>query len=146
MDTQKASHEDHEKTIIRTGISLPKTLLAKFDSMLEGTRYTSRSNAIRDAMGKWMAELEGLTAGKEMKVGALMVLYNHTKGAADALTELQHHFTETIISSIHVHLDIKKCLEIIVVRGRGEKVKKLSSKIIGGKGIEEVKSLLITPQ
>jgi len=40
-------------------------------------------------------------------------------------TDIQHHFFDIIISTMHVHLEYEKCLEIIVVSGPYTRVKKL---------------------
>ena len=40
-------------------------------------------------------------------------------------TDIQHHFHDIIISTLHVHLEFEKCLEIIAVSGPYERVKKL---------------------
>lgn len=40
-------------------------------------------------------------------------------------TDIQHHFHDIIISTMHVHLEYEKCLEIIAVNGSYERVKKL---------------------
>lgn len=40
-------------------------------------------------------------------------------------TDIQHHFHGIIISTLHVHLEFEKCLEIIAVSGPVERVKKL---------------------
>jgi CopG family nickel-responsive transcriptional regulator len=39
--------------------------------------------------------------------------------------DIQHHFHDIIISTMHVHLEYEKCLEIIAVSGSYERVKKL---------------------
>jgi CopG family nickel-responsive transcriptional regulator len=39
--------------------------------------------------------------------------------------DIQHHFYEIIISTMHVHLEFNKCLEIIIVSGPIERVKHL---------------------
>jgi len=39
--------------------------------------------------------------------------------------DIQHHFHEIIISTMHVHLEFEKCLEIIAVSGSYERVMKL---------------------
>ena len=39
--------------------------------------------------------------------------------------DIQHHFHDIIISTMHVHLEYEKCLEIIAVSGSFERVKKL---------------------
>ena len=40
-------------------------------------------------------------------------------------TDIQHHFFDIIISTMHAHLEYEKCLEIIVVSGPYTRVKKL---------------------
>ncbi len=39
--------------------------------------------------------------------------------------DIQHHFHDIIISTMHVHLEYEKCLEIIAVSGPYKRVKKL---------------------
>jgi len=39
--------------------------------------------------------------------------------------DIQHHFYDVITSTLHVHLEFEKCLEIIAVSGSFERVKKL---------------------
>lgn len=39
--------------------------------------------------------------------------------------DIQHHFHDIIISTLHIHLEFEKCLEIIAVSGSYQRVKKL---------------------
>jgi len=39
--------------------------------------------------------------------------------------DIQHHFHDIIISTMHVHLEYEKCLEIIAVSGPFDRVKRL---------------------
>ncbi len=41
--------------------------------------------------------------------------------------DIQHHFHDIIISTMHVHLEYEKCLEIIAVSGPYKRVKKLKN-------------------
>ncbi|MHA2393535.1 MAG: CopG family ribbon-helix-helix protein [Promethearchaeota archaeon] len=41
--------------------------------------------------------------------------------------DIQHHFFDIIISTMHVHLEYEKCLEIIAVSGPYERVKQLKN-------------------
>jgi CopG family nickel-responsive transcriptional regulator len=43
--------------------------------------------------------------------------------------DIQHHFHDIIISTMHVHLEYKKCLEIIAVSGPYQDVKKLKDSL-----------------
>jgi CopG family nickel-responsive transcriptional regulator len=44
-------------------------------------------------------------------------------------TDIQHHFFGIIISTMHVHLEYEKCLEIIAVSGPYARVKKLKDNL-----------------
>ena len=43
--------------------------------------------------------------------------------------DIQHHFYDVITSTMHVHLEFEKCLEIIAVSGPYERVKLLKEKL-----------------
>ncbi|MFX0021118.1 MAG: CopG family ribbon-helix-helix protein [Candidatus Hermodarchaeota archaeon] len=50
--------------------------------------------------------------------------------------DIQHHFHDIIISTMHVHLEYEKCLEIIAVSGSYKRVKKLKD------DLQKLKSVL----
>ncbi len=50
--------------------------------------------------------------------------------------DIQHHFHDIIISTMHVHLEYKRCLEIIAVAGAFKDVKKLRD------GLQKLTSVL----
>ncbi|MFX0034196.1 MAG: CopG family ribbon-helix-helix protein [Candidatus Hermodarchaeota archaeon] len=50
--------------------------------------------------------------------------------------DIQHHFHDIIISTMHVHLEYEKCLEIIAVSGPFKRVKKLKD------DLQRLKSIL----
>lgn len=132
-----------KERVIRTGISLPKKLLGEFDSIIERSSYTNRSEATRDAIRNFISEFKELQESKGDKVGTLIVLFDHTvRGASDGLTHTQHHHEDVISSTLHVHLDEENCLEVIVVKGKAEKINDLAKDIFGSKGTKHMKSIL----
>ncbi len=58
-------------------------------------------------------------------------------------TDIQHHFHDIIISTLHVHLEFEKCLEIIAVSGQYERVKKLKDDLQRLKSIISVGFFII---
>jgi CopG family nickel-responsive transcriptional regulator len=42
---------------------------------------------------------------------------------------------EAIVSSLHIHLDHDLCMEVIVVKGKSSRIKKMSDRLIGTKGV-----------
>ena len=132
-----------KEKVVRTGISLPKKLLGEFDSVIEKSSYTNRSEAMRSAIRNFVSEYKDLQRSKGDIVGTLIVLFDHTiKGASDALTHTQHHHEDIISSTLHVHLDEENCLEVIVVKGKAEQINDLTKEIFGSKGTKHIKSVL----
>jgi len=43
--------------------------------------------------------------------------------------DIQHHYREIIVSTMHVHLEFDKCMEIVAVSGPYERVKKLKTRL-----------------
>jgi len=129
-----------EEGITRIGVSLPKNLLDEFDRIISTRGYSSRSEAIRDAIRTYIAEYRWLESEKGEVVGVLVVLYDHNvKGVSDLLINVQHDFHEIITSSTHIHLNEDQCLEIILVKGKMERIKLLVDKISATKGVLNVK-------
>lgn len=115
--------------IIRFGVSIEKELLDAFDEIIERKGYNSRSEAIRDLIRDFIIR-EKWNRGKEKVAGSISLVYEHdVYGLSEKLTEIQHHYHDVIISTLHIHLDEKNCMEIILVRGMIEKIKKLYDEI-----------------
>jgi CopG family nickel-responsive transcriptional regulator len=70
----------------------------------------------------------------------ITLVYSHSqRGLVDNLTEIQHEAGSIIQSSLHVHLDHDNCLEVIVLRGEGQEVKRAAEKMMSLKGVKHVK-------
>ncbi len=124
----------------RISITLPKKLLNEFDEILEETGYSSRSEGIRDALRNYILEHSSLNGLKGDVAGTITMIYDHDEHRTlEKLTEFQHEFSSIIDSSLHIHLDQKHCLEVIVVRGNSKKIKTLVNKLSTTKGIKRAK-------
>lgn len=120
--------------LVRFGISLEETLLAKFDSHIRKKSYASRSEAIRDLIRDDLAAEVWKSAGEA--VGTITLVYSHDKRELnDTLTELQHRYFHAITAAMHIHLDAHTCLEVIVVKGKVEDIKVIADKLRGVKGV-----------
>ena len=129
-----------EEEITRIGVSLPKRLLDEFDSIIKTRGYSSRSEAIRDAIRNYIAEYKWLESEKGEIVGVVNVIYDHNvRGISDAIIDLQHEFLENIMTTLHIHLSKDQCLEVILVKGEMEKIKRLVDRISAMRGVLNVK-------
>lgn len=50
--------------------------------------------------------------------------------------EVQHDYTDEIVSTMHVHLDHHNCLEILALKGRGKRVYELADRLLGLRGVK----------
>lgn len=129
---------------IRFGVSLDSDLLDKFDSLCEEQSYQTRSEAIRDLIRNTLVKKEWEDTDREIAGTLTMVYDHHQSQLAQRLTELQHEAHEVILSSLHVHLDHHNCLEVLVLKGSGEVVRRLGQKLISTKGVKHGKLSLTT--
>ena len=78
-------------------------------------------------------------------MGAVTMVYNHHKRElSESLIALQHDHHSSIISSMHVHIDEHNCLEVVVIRGKGSKVKEIADRLISTSGVKHGKLTMAT--
>ena len=128
--------------LTRTALSLEAGLLAAFDRYLASRGYDNRSEAIRDLIRESLSQQE-LTLAAAQAVGVVVLVYSHAElQLPHRLTQLQHHHTPTVVSTVHVHLDVEQCLEVVVLRGRSEEVRELGNQLVGHRGVKYGKLFL----
>ena len=129
-----------DQDLMRVGISLPENLLNKFDEIILQRGYSSRSEGIRDAIRSYIVNFEWMSDVQGERVGVITIVCSHSqKGLENNLTEIQHDFGGLIQSSLHVHLDQDNCLEVVVLRGEGQDVRKAAERMMALKGVKHVK-------
>jgi len=129
-----------DQELMRVGISLPESLLNKFDEIILQRGYSSRSEGVRDAIRSYIVNFEWMSDVHGERVGVITIVYSHSqRGLEDNLTQIQHEFGGLIQSSLHVHLDHDNCLEVVVLRGEGQDVRKAAEKMMALKGVKHVK-------
>jgi CopG family nickel-responsive transcriptional regulator len=120
----------------RIGVALDSKLLAKFDALIAKQGYESRSEAFRDLIRAELIQ-QAIEAGDTKVVGTISLVYDHhVRLLQEKLTELQHRYHHSIISTLHVHLDHDHCLEVIVAAGKYPEVQALANGLISIKGVK----------
>lgn len=121
--------------LARVGVAIDEDLLAKFDRQIERRGYANRSEAVRDLIRDSLIR-ENVAAPRAPVIGTLTLVYDHhVRQLADRLNEFQHDHHRQIVSTLHVHLDHHNCMEVIVLRGVCEDVRKIADGLISLKGI-----------
>ncbi|MBI2652239.1 nickel-responsive transcriptional regulator NikR [Candidatus Woesearchaeota archaeon] len=124
--------------VIRTGISFEPKLLKLFDRFIKEKGYTNRSEAINDIIRDRLTHMH-----ENQIVGTIKVIYDHRIGHySKNVSNLQHDYHCQIVSSMHTYLDHHTCLELMVVKGRLDRIKKLLEKIKNTKGVRKAELIL----
>jgi hypothetical protein len=48
---------------------------------------------------------------------------------------MQHELGDQVRSTMHVHLDDERCLEVIVMRGRADRLQRVAEKLFATRGV-----------
>jgi CopG family nickel-responsive transcriptional regulator len=129
---------------IRFGVSLNSDLLEQFDALCEEKSYPNRSEAIRDLIRGVLVEREQQLGGKDIAAVLTLVYDHHFSDLTQRLVEAQHGAHEVILTTMHVHLDHHNCLEVLILKGAGEAIKRLADKLIATKGVKHGRLTLTT--
>ena len=132
--------------VTRFSVSFPPPLVEKLDEVWKSMQYENRSKAVHDAVRSFITEFEWMQKDAGRITGAVLVLYYLDKpGLLDEITKTQHQFKNAISSTLHVHLEEYKCLEIIAVDGSVQEVRSLAQILLAKRGVKQVKVAAIAP-
>ncbi len=124
--------------VVRTGISFEPKLLKLFDKFIKENGYTNRSEAINDIIRDRLMHRH-----EAQIVGTIKVIYDQRVGHySKNVSNLQHDYHCQIVSSMHTYLDHHNCLELIVVKGFVDRIKKILEKIKDTEGVKEAELIL----
>lgn len=132
------------ETVSRFSVSLPPDLLRQLDEMAREKGYDNRSLAIADMIRDRLVEHRQKTGHSEM-VGTITLVYDHHKPHLQAtLTDIQHDYHNLILSTVHIHLDHHNCLEVLLIRGKADLLRKIADELISAKGVKHGKLTVTT--
>lgn len=121
--------------LTRISMSLESPLLDAFDELIGRQGYATRSEAIRDLIrDRLIREQTKHQKGEQVAV-VTMVYDHHARELASRLIDMQHHHHGVVVSSMHVHLGVRHCLEVSVLRGPAHEVMHLGDEMLATKGV-----------
>lgn len=127
----------------RFGVSVDRNLIKELGVFLKKQGYKSRSHLIEELLNAWLRERKW-EKGKNEVYGVLIMVYEHEKREiSKKLLEKGHKHYDEIISTLHIHIDEKNCLEISVLKGKPSHLRKIADEIIATRGIKYGKLLKV---
>jgi CopG family nickel-responsive transcriptional regulator len=128
----------------RIGVAIDSELLDQFDRLIAQRGYTNRSEAFRDLIRDELVEKTWESPHSNV-VGTVTLVYDHhVRLLNEKLTDLQHDYHRSILSTLHVHLDYDNCLEVLVVRGKAGEVQRIADVLISTKGVKHGRLTITT--
>lgn len=134
-ETSHMRNTERTSALERVSLAIEKDLLRRFDALLERRDLGNRSEAVRDLIRRRLVEEEA--GGQDEVVGTLTLVYDHgQRELTDRLVEAGHHHHARVLSTLHVHLDDRLCLEVQALRGTPAELRHLAGHILGLKGVK----------
>src|ERR1035441_3859489 len=120
----------------RIGVAIDSDLLDKFDRLIAQRGYTNRSEAFRDMIRDELVE-KAWESPESQVVGTVTLVYDHhVRLLSEKLTDIQHDFHRSILSTLHMHLDHDHCLEVLAARGKAAALRRLADALISPTGVK----------
>lgn len=118
----------------RITVTLDDALVEELDRAVASGGGGNRSEALRDIMRAGLNARVEDTSGE--CVGVLTYVYAHRQRAlARRLTEKHHDDHDLTVCSTHLHLDHDSCLEVAILRGDAEPVRRFCQTVIAERGV-----------
>jgi len=129
----------HEgRGVSRISVSLPSELLEEFDEFIS-LLDMDRSKAVQIAMRNFLTEYKAFSHSGD-SAGVISVMYDHdVRGLEESITDIQHEYNDIVVATVHAHLTRSDCMEVVIVKGKAEKIKEFSEKLMSNRGVKQLK-------
>jgi CopG family nickel-responsive transcriptional regulator len=123
-----------KRELVRFGVAMDRPLLEHLD-VIVNERGVTRSEILRDLV---RAEVVRTQVAKGVAAfAALTLVYDHhVRDLTEKLTEIQHEMGDRVRSTLHVHLDHNRCLEVIILRGRSDELQRVAERLLATRGVK----------
>ena len=124
------------------GVYLTDELYEKLQEYMDKLGIRSKSKLLQEALRLFIVEHQWKLGGNV--VGLIGIVYDHEYPDVDnRLTDVQHRYISLIVSTVHIHLDKRKCMLAIIVRGDAEKIRKLLNDLMNIRGVLLTRQILL---
>jgi len=125
-------------------LSLTSDLLRRLDGALKEGGYSSRSEAIRDALRSYLSEY-ALSKFDRGRVAATVTVMSERdkRGVDERLTQLRHEHDDIVSGNMHIHLGESFCLEIFITEGEAREVLNFIGRVRAIRGVDQVKYSMV---
>jgi CopG family nickel-responsive transcriptional regulator len=123
-------------------LNIPDSLLKELDLMVDTIGYSSRSEAIRDAVRTHMSEQRMYRRAKEEVYNAVIFVYKDGDDEKNKISRLRAQFSPVIEGEMTFSLGREKKLTLLLARGKSNDLRALTSRIRGIRGMEQTRYIM----
>ncbi len=119
-------------------VSVPEKLLEHVENSIQEQGFANRSEIVRQALRAFIGESKNLRELEGQIAASITIIYE--RGAKKGqISEIQHSFGNIISTFLHAHIEEDYCIEVIVVKGEAEKIRKLVEAFRTNEQINQIK-------
>ena len=126
-------------------VSVPEKLLERVENSIREQGFANRSEIVRQALRTFIMESRSLRELEGEIAASITIIYKRGANKGQ-ISEIQHSFGDIISTFLHAHIEEDYCLEVIVVKGEADTIRKLVEAFRTNEQINQIKvSILETP-
>ena len=121
--------------MIRFSVSMPSDAAEGLDRMANERGFLNRSQCLTTLIREQILDHQS-SAGNPVMMGLISLIYDHRKTELQRkLTELQHRHLKEIVTIQMVHLEREHTMQVLLVQGPVENLRKIANDAISLKGV-----------
>jgi CopG family nickel-responsive transcriptional regulator len=124
-------------------VSVPEKLLERVENSIREQGFANRSEIVRQALRAFIMENRSLRELEGEIAASITIIYE--RGAKKGqISEIQHSFGDIISTFLHAHIEEDYCLEVIVVKGEADTLRKLVEAFRTNEQITQIRVSVLT--
>jgi len=128
----------------RVTCTIDDDLMAELHKFIARRGYANRSEAVRDLARAAIQQTKLEIGGTHRCIGTVIYVYDHSaRQHPKRLIEASQNGHDLSRTILHVDLDHDRCIEVMVLRGRTEEVRRLSDQVIAQRGVQHGRLVLV---
>jgi len=123
-------------------LSIPEKIVTQMDQTIKEKGYASRSEITRQALRQYLTEDPKIEDINGETVATATLIYKENINRQQ-LFETQHIHSDIVTTFLHTHIHQGYCLEVIILKGQANHIKKFIDKLRQNEQIIQTKISLI---
>ena len=134
--SQRITNSESGNTgVRRLSISLPAELAAELDRLSARRGFANRSQAVAEMIHRQVSDWQALE-GSRVMAGTITLFYDESRpGLRASLAAIQRAHLKEIISAHRVMLEHGRVLEVLLVQGPVQTLRRITDRLTGCRGV-----------